>query len=56
MSRAEYFGFEARTLYSIEVQHYCFFGKVITEIALEPSVYEKEHLSSVSGLTAVTSR
>lgn len=50
------FCFEARALYSTEVQHYCFFCKVITEIALDPSVCETEHLSGVSGLTAGTSR
>lgn len=56
MRRAEYFGFEVRTLYTVEVQHYRFFCKVFTEIALDPSVCETEHLSSVFGLTAVTSR
>ena len=55
MSRAEYFDFEARMIHAIEVQRYRFFCKVITEIALDPSVCEAEHLSSVSGLTAVTS-
>lgn len=38
----EYFVFEARTIHSVELQHYCFFGTAITEIALDPSVCEME--------------
>lgn len=38
----EYFVFEAGTIHSVEVQHYCLFCKAITEIALDPSVCEME--------------
>lgn len=38
----EYFVFEAGTIHSVEVQHYCLLCKAITEIALDPSVCEME--------------
>lgn len=50
ISQVEYVGFEGRTTHSIEAQLCCFFGEVITETALHPSVCETGHSSSVSGL------
>lgn len=38
----EYFVFEAGTIHSVEVQHYCHFCKAITEIALDLSGCEME--------------